>query len=101
MVEANLKIIIELKLVLEEIANNDEVKSFFVTRPEDFSRERKLPIEKLIGIIINMPKRSLSIELNDFFNILKDTKPATKSVFSLQRSKLLPTFFQVEESTTG
>ena len=48
MVEANLKIIIELKLVLEEIANNDEVKSFFVTRPEDFSRERKLPIEKLI-----------------------------------------------------
>lgn len=95
MVEANLKIITELKLVLEEIANNDEVKSFFVASPEDFSRSRKLTIEKLAGIIINMPKRSLSIELNDFFNLLKDTKPATKSAFSLQRSKLLPVFFQV------
>lgn len=42
-----------------------------------------------------MPKRSLSIELNDFFNLLKDSNPATKAAFSLQRGKLLPMFFQV------
>ena len=95
MVESNLKIITELKSVITTIVNNDELKSLFVTNHNDFSRDRKLTIEKLIGIIINMPKRSLSIELNDFFNILKDNKPATKSAFSLQRIKLLPVFFQV------
>lgn len=95
MVEANLKIITELKSVLEEVSNNAEVKSLFVTSTECFSRDRKLTIQKLVGILINMPKRSLSIELNEFFDILEDTKPATKGAFSLQRSKLLPEFFQV------
>ncbi len=95
MVEANLKIITELKLVLEEVANNKEVKSLFISSEQAFSRERKLTIQRLIGIMINMPKRSLSIELKDFFDILNDKKPATKGAFSLQRSKLLPVFFQV------
>ena len=95
MVEANLKIINELKLVLEEVSNNVELKSLFVDNPESFSRNRKLTLEKIVGIIINMPKRSLSIEINDFFNLLNDSKPATKGAFSLQRGKLLPVFFQV------
>ena len=95
MVEANLKIITELKLVLTEVSNNKEVKSLFINSDGSFSRERKLTIQRLVGILINMPKRSLSIELKDFFDILNDSKPATKGAFSLQRSKLLPIFFQV------
>jgi hypothetical protein len=98
MVEANLKIISELKLVLEEVANNNEVKSLFINSEESFSRNRKLTIQKLVGILINMPKRSLSIELEEFFDIFGDTNPATKGAFSLQRSKLLPEFFQVWNS---
>ena len=42
-----------------------------------------------------MPKRSLSIEINDFFELLNDANPATKGAFSLQRIKLLPIFFQI------
>lgn len=95
MVEANLKIISELKAVLEEITNNEAVKILFVNSPASFSRDRKLTIQNLVGILINMPKRSLSIELKEFFDILSDNKPATKGAFSLQRSKLLPEFFQV------
>ena len=98
MVETNLKIISELKLVLEEVSNNAEVKSLFINSAESFSRDRKLTIQKLVGILINMPKRSLSIELEEFFDILDDTNPATKGAFSLQRSKLLPEFFQVWNS---
>ena len=98
MVEANLKIITELKLVLEEVAKNKEVKSLFINGEESFSRDRKLPIQKLVGLLINMPKRSLSIELKEFFDILNDSKPATKGAFSLQRCKLLPVFFQVWNS---
>ena len=95
MVEANLKIISELKLVLEEVANNVDLKLLFVDGPESFTRDRKLTLQKIVGIIINMPKRSLSIEINDFFNLFNDNKPATKGAFSLQRGKLLPVFFQV------
>ena len=95
MVEVNLKIITELKIVLEEVANNQEVKSLFISSSEAFSRDRKLTRKRLVGIIINMPKRSLSIELRDFFAILNENKPATTGAFSLQRGKLLPVFFQV------
>jgi hypothetical protein len=95
MVEANLKIIHELKLVLEEVSNNSEVKSLFVNSSTSFTRDRKLTIQSLVGILINMPKRSLSVELTGFFEILEDNNPATKGAFSLQRSKLLPEFFQV------
>jgi hypothetical protein len=43
-----------------------------------------------------MPKRSLSIEIQEFFDSLgKESGRATKGAFSLQRSKLKPLFFEV------
>jgi len=39
MVEANLKIISELKFVLEEVANNVDLKLLFVDGPESFTRD--------------------------------------------------------------
>lgn len=95
MVEANIKIIAELKLVLEEITNNALVRELFTTSKNDFIRERKLGIQRLISLVINLPKRSLSVELKDFFEVIGDPMPATKGAFSLQRTKLLPLFFQV------
>jgi hypothetical protein len=95
MVAANIKIIHELKLVLEEISSNQELRILFTSSATDFSRERKLTMKRLVGIIINLPKRSLSIELKDFFDIIEEDTPATKGAFSLQRTKLLPILFQV------
>ena len=95
MVETNLKIINELKLVLEEITTNTALRSYFTINPEAFIRDRKLTMKRLIGIIINLPKRSLSIEIKSFFDLIENDSPATKGAFSLQRSKLLPVFFQV------
>jgi len=95
MVGTNIKIISELKSVLEEITSNKELRSLFVSEPTAFSRDRKLTMKRLIGIIINLPKRSLSVEIREFFDVIEDDYPATKGAFSLQRSKLLPIFFQV------
>jgi len=39
MVEANFKIISELKFVLEEVANNVDLKLLFVDGPESFTRD--------------------------------------------------------------
>lgn len=96
MVSANLKIINELKAFLEIVTKNPEVRKLIAQSDSDFSRIRKLPLESLVSLIINLPKRSLSIELQEFFeNLGKPDLAATKGAFSLQRTKLLPLFFQV------
>jgi len=95
MVQANLKIIDELKQVLNEISSNKDLRKLVTISPEAFSRDRKLTLQRLVGIIINLPKRSLSVEIREFFNILEVNDYATKGAFCLQRSKLLPIFFQI------
>lgn len=96
MVKANLQIIEELKLFLEIVCQNPDVKKLFTFDKSNFTRNRKLPLERLISFIINLPKRSLSVELQDFFSSLNDLDSlCTKGAFCQQRSKLDPVFFQV------
>ena len=52
MAEANLKIITELQMVLEEVSRNAEVKSLFINSSESFTRDRKLTIQRLVGILL-------------------------------------------------
>lgn len=95
MVEANVQIIGELKRFLEEVSTNAELKKIFTENETDFSRDRILTLKRIVGIIINMPKRSLSIEIREFLHSLSGEESCTKSAFCLQRSKLKPIFFQV------
>jgi hypothetical protein len=95
MVEANVKIISELKYFLTEVVKNPEIRMLFTESECDFSRKRKLPFEKIVGIIINLPKRSLSIEIQEFFEELDcNNDSCTKGAFSLQRTKLQAMFFE-------
>ena len=96
MVNANVKIIEELKSFLNAVIEDPEIKVLFTTYPSDFTRDRKLPLEKIVGILINLPKRSLSIELQSFFESLDQSDLlCTKGAFSLQRGKLKPIFFAI------
>jgi hypothetical protein len=96
MVNANVKIIEELKAYLNSILEEPEIRNLFTCAASDFSRNRKLPMDKLIGIIINLPKRSLSVEIQSFFNSLNQSESVcTKGAFCLQRIKLKPIFFKV------
>jgi hypothetical protein len=96
MVEANVKIIEELKLFLEIVSKDEGIRKLFTVSKRDFSRDRKLPLEKLVSLIINMPKRSLSVELQSFFDFIDpDSKACTKGALSLQRGKLSAIFFRV------
>ncbi len=95
MVEANVKIIEELKWFLEEVSSNPEFRKEVTRSENDFSRDRKLTMERIVGFVINLPKRSLSIELREFFEGLDtQVQTATKGAFSQQRIKLKPLFFQ-------
>jgi hypothetical protein len=96
MVEANIKIIAELKFFLESVSSDVRIRKLVIEGKNDFSRERKLPLKRIASIIINMPKRSLSIEIQEFFdNLGEGLESCTKGAFSLQRSKLQPLFFKV------
>ena len=96
MVEANLQIIEELKLFLEEVSQDPELRKLVTENEGDFTRDRKLPMDRVAGMIINMPKRSLSIEIQEFFDDLSNGREdCTKGAFSTQRAKLQPLFFKV------
>lgn len=96
MVSVNVKIIDELKTFLDIVSEDPSIRILFTNHSSDFSRERKLPLKKIVGILINLPKRSLSIEIQEFFDALQQSEQScSKGAFSLQRVKLQPEFFQL------
>lgn len=95
MVEANLKIIEELKSYLEIVSSKPGVRKLVTSSETDFSRKRKLTLKRIANFIINMPKRSLSIEVQEFFDSMDEGATCSKSALSLQRAKLDPLFFEV------
>lgn len=74
-------------LLLSKIHNVANNSNLYCINPEkDFTRKRKLTMEKLIVGIIGMESGSLSNELIDFFNTPADTP--TASAFCQQRCKI-------------
>lgn len=82
-----------MKEFLNEIVNDADKRSQYVNTSTDFTRKRGLPLSDLILLLINLLKRSLSIELQDFFTHIGNI-PVTKSAFCQQRKKLKAEFFQ-------
>lgn len=96
MVNANVEIIEALRAYLKIIINDPDIRANFTLSPKDFTRDRKLPLDKLVGMLINLPKRSLRTELQSFFEIIELPELCcTKGAFSLQRTKLKPLLFSV------
>jgi hypothetical protein len=96
MLETNIKIIEALQFFLNTVIKDADIRTLFTFNPSDFTRARKLPLDKLVGMLINLPKRSVSIELQAFFDSLgQPDLCCTKAAFSLQRIKLKPLFFKL------
>ena len=93
MVEANVRIINDLKVFLERVICDVEERARYSISGVDFSRKRCLPFSTLVLFILNLPKRSLSIELYSFFTYLGQIT-CTKSAFCQQRQKLKAVFFE-------
>lgn len=96
MVDANVEIIKELQLFLRTVSDDTSLRSLFSTGSGSLSRQRKLRFEKLVSLLINMLKRSLSIEIQSFFKLAGyNGITYTKGAFSMQRTKLNPVFFDL------
>ena len=90
--DSNLQIIRSLENFIDQAATQ---KAKYCTRLEDFSRSRILGFKQVSYFIPNLSKRSLCLELNDFFGALyPESEIPSKSAFSQARYKTLPVFFQ-------
>ena len=90
--ESNLRIINELKLFISLVSSNPELLKKFSLKENGFTRNRKLPFQELVLLISRLCKKTLSVELEDFFHEL-GALPCSVSAFSQSRSKLCPLFF--------
>ena len=97
MFDVNIKIISELKSFLEICMSDREVMSLCCNSRFDFIRNRKLSFDRLVLFIVKLCKKTLSVELDRFFeDELKEASGACSvSAFSQQRKKLDHLFFQL------
>ena len=93
MFEANVKIIAELKNFITIVSDNRAVLEKFCVSDRDFIRTRKLPFSRLVLLIAKLCKKTLSIELEKFFEEAGCPASCSVSAFTQQRIKLEPVFF--------
>jgi hypothetical protein len=93
MFDVNVKIISELKNFITIIAGKKEILDKFRVSDSDFTRKRKLPFDSLILLITKLCKKTLSIELEKFFEEMGCSMSCSVSAFTQQRIKLEPIFF--------
>lgn len=81
------------KLLLSEIKRVSSTPARYAVNPKSsFTRNRKIPIQKLISTIIGMESKNLSNEVIDAYGACPDLPSV--SAFVQQRSKLKPEAFQ-------
>lgn len=95
MLETNVKIIEELKEFISLIVQNPDILSQFCNNESDFIRSRKLPFERIVLLIVKVCKKTLSVELEQFFEGINLQTSCSVSAFSQQRMKLNPEFYRV------
>ncbi len=92
-VKIGVKIISELKNFVTQVSQQEGVLDHFRKSGKDFTRNRKLPFERLVLLIAKLCKKTLSIELEGFFQELGEDQSCSVSAFTQQRSKLKASFF--------
>jgi hypothetical protein len=81
------------KALYESICSLNACKWQFSSSPEkDFTRNRKLPFDKMVAAILAFQAGSLNHELREFFTL--DANIASSSAFIQQRAKILPEAFE-------
>ena len=92
-VKIGVKVLSELKNFISLAVSQDQVLNHFRKSEKDFIRTRKLPFERLVLLIAKLCKKTLSIELEKFFEELGDPDTCSVSAFTQQRIKLKASFF--------
>jgi len=95
MTRANLKIIEELKEFISLVSQSPVMLKNFTTSEYAFTRNRKLPFNRLVLLIVSLCKKTLSIEIEKFFEEMNLSTTCSVSAFCQQRMKLDSIFYEV------
>lgn len=93
MFDANVKIIADLKNFVTGVVSCRAMLNTFCVCATDFTRTRKLPFGSLVVLVVQLCKKTLSVELEKFFEQMGCAMSCSVSAFSQQRLKLEPVFF--------
>jgi hypothetical protein len=85
----------ELMAIIAIIINSVGFLNRSRIKPQDFTRNRKMPFAKLVFFMLNMVKSSIQTRLNDFFeNVSKENTDMAQQSFSEARLKIRYSAFQ-------
>ena len=98
MFDANVKLIEELKEFVSVVSTEPEFLNHFRFSERDFIRTRKLPFDRLVFLIAGLCKKTLSVEIEGFWDKLSRASSCSVSAFVQQRMKLNPRFFRAWNS---
>lgn len=80
---------------LHECLVSGHLRETFRVRPEYFTRQRKMPFEKVLLFMMNLSRRSMQVELTKFMRSFSDgVRDVTKSAFNQNRKKVRPEVFR-------
>jgi hypothetical protein len=82
-----------LQKYLETVSTDKALRELYSASLSAFTREQDLPFRTLVVLLLNMLKRSVSVEIRRFFHHIKKAS-CTKAAFCMQRKKLKAEFFQ-------
>lgn len=96
MFEVNIKIIAELQAFLKSAESDSSLLNAMRLSEYAFTRKRKLSFNNLVLFICKLAKKTLSVELDQFFeHDLNLDRSCSVSAYSLQRKKLAYWFFSL------
>jgi len=94
MYKTKIEIIRDFQSAIELAKTNTE----YFSSDKDFSRNRMLTFEAVFLMILDLPKRSIAIELADLFELFEQEdgkkRQVSPSAFSQARKKILPKLFK-------
>lgn len=81
---------------LKQYLYSDHLKQTYRVSSSDFTRERKMPFDRVVLFMMNFVKRSLSFELSTFMGLFpfQSGDKITNSAFNQNRMKLKPEVFK-------
>lgn len=77
-----------INMIIEKI-NSNEIKMLFRKKAEDFTRDRKLPFNVMVSLILQKWVKSLQLRLNEFsINLSNKIETVTASAYVQAKNKL-------------
>lgn len=79
---------------IQEQIKSATLKEEYRRKPKYFTRNRKMPFEKVVLFMLNLARKSLQLELIGFFKLFATGGTVTNSAYNQNRMKIKPDLFK-------